>query len=241
VSSPIPLLCLPFAGMGASYYLPWRSVAPAGLDVVPLELSGHGKRFTEALATSVPAAADDLLGQAQPHLSEHTPVVVFGHSLGAVLAYELVRRLEQRATARVAHLFVSGSPGPWMRRARRAADLDDEEFLRRIEEFAGSRHEGFDDPEILELLLPVLRADVVMHEDYQAGMGPRLRTPVTALRGTEDTLVPAQHAAQWADATAGEFELVEIAGGHLYLSDAAETVLKLIADTVWQGSGWAAR
>jgi surfactin synthase thioesterase subunit len=153
--------------------------------------------------------------------------VLFGHSLGAVLAYELVHLLTQR-DVHVERLVVSGSPGPWTQRERRAAGLPDEEFLARVEEFAGFRHEALDHPEMRELILPVLQADCEMHEAYVPSTDEPVPVPICSLRGDVDGLVTAEEARQWQDATTAEFSYAEFPGDHMYLVDQGREVLDVI-------------
>jgi surfactin synthase thioesterase subunit len=152
---------------------------------------------------------------------------LFGHSLGAVLAYELVHLLSARGV-RVERLVVSGSPGPWTQRERRATGLPDEDFLTRVEEFAGFRHEALDHPEMRELILPVLRADCEMHENYVPSTDDPVSVPICSLRGKSDGLVSAEEALEWQKATTAEFSHAEFPGDHMYLVDRAREVLDVI-------------
>jgi surfactin synthase thioesterase subunit len=164
-------------------------------------------------------------------------VAIFGHSLGAVLAFELARRLEKSAELSVRHLFVSGSPGPWSRREDRASGMSDTAFLARVREFAGYDHPALVDEELRELILPTLRADVEMHETYRAVDGARVSAPVTALLGVDDSLVSTEEAGDWARATTSAFHLSHLPGGHMYLTEQPAAVLQLIADTLTASVG----
>ncbi|MFI0820608.1 thioesterase II family protein [Streptomyces sp. NPDC021098] len=225
-SSDLPLICLPFAGSGAGFYRSWNSVPP-GLRVVPLQLPGREEMFLEEPFTDVSKAASALAPQVRQLVGDQAPFALFGHSLGAVLAYELARELCGRSGLR--HLYVSGSPGPESRRAQRATGLDDKEFLARVGEFAGYRHAAFDDPGLRELLLPLLRADVAMHENYVSDAGAPLPLPVTSLRGADDRLVSQAQAEEWRTTTEAAFTYRELPGGHMYLVDSPELLLTTVA------------
>ncbi|MFJ4283639.1 thioesterase II family protein [Streptomyces massasporeus] len=212
------LLCLPFAGGGAGFYRAWKDLPDHAPRIVPLQLPGREEQFVEEPFRDVADAADALARTAAEQ-AEGGPVALFGHSLGAVLAFELARRLERHPAVRLSHLFVSGSPGPWTGRTHRATGLDDDEFLDRVQEFAGYEHDALADPDMRELLLPVLRADVEMHENYKPDTHEPLRTPVTSLRGADDGLVSRAQAGEWRQATSGAFRLAELPGGHMYLTD----------------------
>ncbi|NBM14292.1 thioesterase II family protein [Streptomyces sp. GC420] len=221
------LLCVPFAGAGPSFFHPWRELSAGRWRVVPVELPGRERRILETPYRNVVEAAKNEVDAVAAALGEGTRTVLFGHSLGAVLAYELAHLLSTR-DVRVERLVVSGSPGPWTQRERRATGLEDDEFLARVEEFAGFRHEALDHPEMRELILPVLQADCEMHENYVPSVDEPLSVPICSIRGSSDGLVSAEQAREWRRATTGEFSCAELPGDHMYLVDQAREVLDLI-------------
>lgn len=222
------LVCFPYAGAGAGFFRPWRD-HDAPVEILAVQLPGREKRFTEDPYRDVHDAVDGLSGDVLDLLAGRSPIVLFGHSLGAVLAYEMAHRLEAEGGSAVSHLVVSGAPGPGDVRPNRATGLPDDEFLARVLEFSGYSHPALADPAMRELLLPCLRADVEMHENYRppAGREP-LCMPVTAVRGADDSLVSHAELKEWADVTTGEFRVAELPGGHMYLVDAAAEVLALV-------------
>lgn len=224
----LPLLCLPYAGAGASFYRPWRKLGVAGVEVIPVQLPGHEGRIVDPPYTDVHEAADGLLLEVLAALPDASDgIALFGHSLGAVVAYELARRLAQ-AGAPVRRLFVSGSPGPGAERRQRAGDLDEAGFCAQVEALAGYRHPAFDDPEMRELLLPILRTDVLMHENYRPRPGEPVAVPITAIHAVDDHLVTRAQTAQWRAATSADFVQVEVPGGHMYLTTDGRSVLELV-------------
>jgi len=231
-SVKIALVCLPFAGAGASFFHPWSEHAGDRLDIVPLQLPGRERRIDAEPYRDAQVAADELLADLPRQLGDRTDVVLFGHSLGAVLAYELAHRVAAHPDLVLRHLFVSGSPDPHTQRPRRATGLGDDEFLARVSEFAGFSHEALEDEEMRELILPTLRADVEMHENYRPSTDDRLPAPLTSLRGSEDTLVTAAECARWSESAGAGFEYVELPGGHMYLTESAPDLLKLIDSSV---------
>jgi surfactin synthase thioesterase subunit len=159
-------------------------------------------------------------------------VALFGHSLGAVLAYELAHHVCRMPHVELVRLFASGSPPPHVPRSGRASGLPDDEFVTRVREFAGYSDEALDDPEMRELILPTLRADVQMHENYAPSTDEPLPVPVTSVRGSEDELVSFDDAAGWAKVTSKDFDLAELPGGHMYLAEVAEPLLRMIGSAV---------
>ncbi|MGW6256055.1 thioesterase II family protein [Streptomyces sp. NPDC055085] len=221
------LLCVPFAGAGPSFFHPWRELSAGRWRVTSVELPGRERRILDTPYRNVVEAAKGSIDDIVADLGEGTSTVLFGHSLGAVLAYELAHLLTDRGV-HVERLVVSGSPGPWTQRERRATGLPDEEFLARVEEFAGFRHEALDHPEMRELILPVLQADCEMHENYVPSTDTPLAVPVCSLRGAWDGLVTAAEARQWQDATTAGFTYAEFPGDHMYLVDHGRDILDTI-------------
>ncbi|MGC0335303.1 thioesterase II family protein [Streptomyces sp. SLBN-8D4] len=223
------LVCLPYAGAGASFYRPWAALAGGALEIVALQLPGRERLIDEEPYRDAHRAVDGLLAQLRDRLGgEGGRVALFGHSLGAVLAYELAHRLVAEPGVEVAHLFVSGAPEPDHSRARRATGLSDEDFLARVGELAGYSHPALDDPEMRELLLPTLRADVEMHESYVRSTRLPLDVPLTVVRGEEDDLVGFEAAASWSKVSSRDFDHVEVPGGHMYLTEAAPELVRVI-------------
>ncbi|MFB7306122.1 thioesterase II family protein [Streptomyces sp. NPDC056192] len=230
------LICLPFAGAGASFFTPWQGQAPAGLTILPVQLPGREKRFAEPAYTSAAEAVDDAYAQVTAALGgSGRRVAVFGHSMGAVLAYELAHRLEREPGIRLEALFVSGSPGPWTARTDRAGGLPEDEFVARVKIFAGYAHPALENPEMRELLLPSLRADVQLHESYRPASERLLTVRVVSVRGRTDALVGAAGAAEWGRATSGKLTVAELDGGHMYLADRPGALLELIATELGEG------
>ncbi len=230
------LICLPYAGAGASFYRPWAALAGGSLEIVALQLPGRERLIDEEPYRNVHQAVDGLLTQLRDRLGNSGDgggrLALFGHSLGAVLAYELAHRLVDEPGAELVHLFVSGSPEPSRGRERRATGLSDEDFLARVGDFAGYHHAALDDPEMREMILPALRADVEMHENYVPGTDLPLNVPLTVIRGEDDELVGYDDVESWSKVAGHDFEHVEVPGGHMYLTDTAATLVRLIVSTV---------
>jgi surfactin synthase thioesterase subunit len=231
--NPIPLVCLPFAGAGASFFYPWNAMTKEEIEITAIQLPGREWRIHEDPYRNAAEAADELF----PEIAEELgggPVMFFGHSLGAVLAYELAHRFSTSPVFDVTHLIVSGSPGPWTRRTRRATGLPEAEFLERVREFAQYNAETMENLEVRELVLPILRADVEMHEDYLPSREDPLAAPITSLRGRDDELVSAERACEWTKATSREFEFTELPGSHMYLVEDADGILSLAGELASQ-------
>ncbi|MCX5194628.1 alpha/beta fold hydrolase [Streptomyces sp. NBC_00249] len=224
----IPVLCFPFAGAGASAFRRCQEYGSDTVLITPVQLPGREERFGEPLYTDVVSAVDDLLPTVLEQIAGSPVVALFGHSLGAVMAYEMAHRLNSLGRPQVLKLFVSGSPGPWTQRETRATGLTDEAFLQQVKEFAGYTHPALENPDLREWLLPPLRADVEMHENYRAPSDKPLDIPVVSIRGESDELVSAAQAAEWEAATTGGCRQVELPGGHMYVVDSPADLVRLI-------------
>ncbi|MEU7474461.1 alpha/beta fold hydrolase [Lentzea sp. NPDC042327] len=230
--SSIPLVCLPFAGSGSAFFRQWRAVAPAGLEIVPVRLPGRERLVRQEPYRDVHVAARGVLPDVLADVGGGGPVALFGHSLGAVLAYELAHLLADTTPAEVVSLVVSGSPGPWTQRTRRATGLPDDEFADRVAELAGHRDDALGNPDVRRMVLPTLRADVEMHEDYRPSTDVPLAAPITAVRGEHDALVSAELASEWEKATSRGFTLRELPGEHMYLLTSADRVLRVVEESL---------
>ncbi len=240
LSTATALICLPFAGAGAGFFRKWRSLAPEGLTLLPVQLPGREERYFETPHTDVATAMDQALPWVIDRLNELGEaagrVALYGHSLGAELSFELARRLVH-AGRPVSRLLVSGAPGPRDRQIERVSHLDDDAFLAGLRRVAGYRHPAMDHPEMLQVMMPFLRADNTMHEDYRSAHTALLDVPITSLRGRDDHLVGAAEAARWAGETTAGFRSVEVDGGHMYLTETehAATLLRVVADELEGG------
>ncbi|MCG6495249.1 thioesterase II family protein [Kitasatospora sp. A2-31] len=226
------LVCLPFAGGGAGFYRAWKDLPAGSPSIVPVQLPGREELFIDPPYADAVEAGTLLAPKVAELVREYDEFALFGHSLGAVLAYEVARNLDEAGDGRLTHLFVSGSPGPWDGRDDRATGLADDEFVARVEEFAGYKHEALADPDMREILLPLLRADVEMHENYKPLSDRPIRIPVTSLRGADDALVSREHAREWRSVTSAGFHYLEVPGQHMYLVDSPDTVLDAVIRTL---------
>ena len=152
--------------------------------------------------------------------------------MGAILAYELAKQIMATTKIEIILLVVSGSPGPLSKRLVRATELGDQAFLNRIEEFAGYKHDALKNPDMCELLMPLLRADVEMHENYNHINFQALPVVTMAVRGNSDALVSSEQIAQWQCATTKTLQKTECLGGHMYLTENPEKLLRVIEEKI---------
>lgn len=227
----VRLFCLPYAGGSAAAYRAWPELAPDSVHVYPLELPGRGGRWGETavsrLALLVEMLADALAG----HLDR--PYALFGHSMGGLLAFELARTLRDRGLPQPAHLFVSGVAAPDLPRTRQPVHAaSDTDVLEELRFLGGTPTEVLNDPALMELVLPTLRADFSMLETYRYQARPPLAIPMTVLGGDADHLVASEELHRWQRQTGAASRLVVLPGDHFFLHPAAPDVMTVIADAL---------
>ncbi|MBK4217867.1 thioesterase [Paracoccus caeni] len=215
-SARLRLICCPPAGSGASFYRRWADLIPASIELLIVQYPGREDRAGDPFSRDLGALADDIASAASP-LSD-LPLAVFGHSMGAAIAHEVTRRLEAAGRS-VEHLLVSGRPPPHRQRGKTIHQRDDQGVLDEIARLGGTPDAVLSHAELRDLLVPRIRADFQLIETYSADPAPRLRCPVSAFIGQDDTEVSEDEARCWADVTTGAFRLNSYPGGHFYLMD----------------------
>jgi len=216
------LLCFPHAGASAMVYQRWRRQVPDGLVIKPMELPGRGSRMQEPPVTDWDVLINGLAADIVPVVGR--PFALFGHSFGALVAYELAHRLRELGLPPKV-LIVSGTHAPGCRDHRRIADWDSDDGLRaELQRLNGTDAAVFADEELMALTLPVLRADFRLCGQYVRRDRPPLALPLHVLAGTGDETTPATLAA-WRQESTGEFTLDYFDGGHFFIQDQQEAVL----------------
>jgi medium-chain acyl-[acyl-carrier-protein] hydrolase len=225
----IRLFCFGYAGAGAYAFATWQQQLPGFLHVHAVQLPGRENRMAEPLLCD----PDAIVAQVAPVIARYhdLPFALFGHSVGAVTAFEVTRWLRRHDRCLPSVLFVSG---------RRAADrpmrggplhhLPDGEFLDAVGRFGGTPPGVLDDPDLAELFLPVLRADITAAEIYECRPEPPLECPIVALHGVADATVDADDVAAWQRHTVAGFRQHTFPGDHFFIRQDEAAVLKAVVD-----------
>jgi medium-chain acyl-[acyl-carrier-protein] hydrolase len=228
-AAPWRLWCLPFAGGGASAWNPWSARLAGIAEIAALRPPGRESRLREAPSTRWRPLVEHLLAEMTPHLGRRYALA--GHSLGAMLAFELARLARDRGLPAPAALIVSGARAPGT--PRREPDLHalpDAEFIEELDR----RYQGIppglrSEPELLALLLPVMRADLTIFETYAHAAGAPLALPILAMSGVSDPHVSREEALAWGRQTTGKFEAEFFPGGHFFVQSELGAVTARVA------------
>lgn len=211
--SQIRLLCLPHAGAGASGYRTWGRGLPPTIGVCPVQLPGRENRIGERPYYEVAPLAQDLASVVAKLVEP--PYALFGHSLGALVAFELAQELRKIGAPEPVHLFVSGRQAP-----QTAAylsewhDLDLPDLTAELAQLGGTPREVLDNPELLAMIVPLLRADFAVNEKYRPTERSPLDLPITAFGATADPRAALPTVEAWRVQTSREFVLHKLPGGH---------------------------
>ena len=217
--------CLPFAGASYYSYRPLFKSLENTIPVKYLELPGRGNRVDESLCINYHKMLDDLYDQIAPKVTE--PFVLFGHSMGAQLAYDITCLLEIRAGLRPDKLVVSGRGAPHSVEMKRRHDLPMNEFKQELKQLGGVPKEIIEDQEFFSFFERILRADFQAIEDYVYTGHNVLNVPILALLGDNEETTENQ-SRSWSQYTNNLFHLEIYKGGHFFLFDHVEEILKLI-------------
>lgn len=227
------LVCLPHAGGAASYFFPVsRELAPR-IEVMAIQYPGRQDRRTEPFIKTVDELADSLAGVLGGVLTKapDLPLALFGHSMGAILGFEVALRL-QRAGRTPTALFVSGRRAPSTHRDERVHLRDDAGLLADVRALSGTDAKIMDDDELVRMALPAIRNDYTAIETYRHLPGLRLGCPIHAMVGDADPKATTDEVRLWADHTSAGFEMTVFPGGHFYLDRHSATVLNTIVETM---------
>ncbi|MBV2355450.1 alpha/beta fold hydrolase [Streptomyces sp. J2-1] len=220
------VVCFPHAGGSASYYLPVaRALAPHA-DVLAVQYPGRQDRYAETPLTRIGALADEVYENLLPWTDR--PLTLFGHSMGALVAFEVARRFGDDPDGPV-RLYVSGRRAPSTYREESHHKLDDAGLVEEIRSLGGTDTSALENPELMALALPALRADYEAVDTYSCPPDATVPCPVTALVGHMDARATLPEVQVWRQHTTAAFDLKTYPGGHFYLTDHFPEITALLA------------
>lgn len=224
----VRLFCFPFSGAGASIFHKWRDILPPVIELFPVQLPGRENRLSEPLITDMDTLVRDSAEVIRPYLDK--PFAFFGHSMGALLSFELARYLQRHFKLMPVHLFMSGHSAPQVSYYESPIhDLPDAEFTKKINEMNGTPPEIWEHPELKQLLIPILRADFTICETYNYKAGEPLPCSITTLAGLADPYLDRADLEAWQSQTTKQFAVRMFPGDHFYLNEQRPLLLRILA------------
>jgi surfactin synthase thioesterase subunit len=224
--SAVRLVCLPYAGGSASFFFPVSKALTPAVEVLAVQYPGRQSRRQEPGIENIPDFADQIFAVLR-HLDDK-PLAFFGHSMGAVLAYEVALRMRQAQLPSPVRLFASGRRAPSRYRDERVHQGSDDDVVAELLTLSGTSKAMLTDPEILAMILPAIRSDYRAIESYRHDPDQRLDCPVTVLTGDSDPRVSIEEARAWEEHTTGPTDLEILPGGHFFLADQSARVIDLV-------------
>jgi medium-chain acyl-[acyl-carrier-protein] hydrolase len=219
VRKPVPgaavrLFCFPFAGGGASTFRDWPERLPGEMEVCAVQYPGRENRISEPPIDNLHVMVNTLFHLLLPRLD--IPYAFFGHSLGARIAFETAKKLSKERGCHPDCLFVSGSRAPHIRAKLQLYQMEDSEFINSLRRYAGTPEAVLQDSELMNIFLPMLRADFVLDEKFDSDPGERVEFPIYAFAGDNDEIAPLHEVEAWRRFTNGHFEMKVFKGDHFF-------------------------
>jgi surfactin synthase thioesterase subunit len=229
--APLRLLCFPHAGGSASFYQPLAAALGGSAQVLAVQYPGRQDRRNEPSLVRIGELAESVVDALTPWSAwSDRPLAFFGHSMGAVIAYEVARIMEQQTDATLLGLVASGRRAPSVHVEENLHRQSDAGLLTELRQMSGTAASLLHDEEVVRMILPPLRADYEAIETYRHQPGHELRSPLAALIGKEDGKAPLEHVREWESHTSGHFELHQFPGGHFYLNEQWDAIADTLRD-----------
>jgi medium-chain acyl-[acyl-carrier-protein] hydrolase len=234
--SRLRLFCFPYAGGGASIFRAWSHSLPETVEVCPVELPGRGTRLMEPPFTEFSSLSVTTTNALYPYLDQ--PFALFGHSVGALIAFEVARRLRREHSLSPVYVFVSGCRGPQLPVPKPyISTLPEDNLLEELRRLNGTPKEVLEQAELMQLMIPILRADFAVDESYTYLPDSPLDCPISAFGGLQDPIVRREELAAWAEQTQASFTLRMLPGDHFFLNTMQSLLLALLAHELQQIAG----
>ena len=230
-TSRFRLFCFPYAGGASAIFRPWSRQIHSHVEIVPALLPGRELRLREAACTRLEPLIESLAREIVPYLDR--PFAFFGHSMGALISFELARRLRWERRIEPDHLFISGRRAPQLpERDPEIHDLPEAEFLVELKQLQGTPAELLEHVELMQLLLPLLRADFSVCSTYTYFPSTPLKCPITVLGGLQDETVSRAQLEPWREQTAGACRVQMLEGDHFFINQQQAAILSIVMETL---------
>lgn len=225
------LFLFPFAGGMAQYYLQWKRFISPDINFIPVELPGRGKLSSRPLISSftemVTFCTEHILGT-----SKTGSIVLYGHSLGSILAYDVAKRLETKHYKVPRAIFLSGHNPPHVEKEEKVSQLNDQDFVNKLRQYGGISEEVVNNGELLEYVLPIIRSDIKALENRRAAPLYPLSAKLFYFESSEDSEISSEHTALWSKYTRAGFKNFNFPGDHFFINDHYKKIVEIINETV---------
>jgi medium-chain acyl-[acyl-carrier-protein] hydrolase len=230
------LVLFPYGGGTASMYREWNNKLPSSIEAHAVELPGHGNRLNEPLFRRVKPLVQSLAEALKSYWEGS--YVLFGHSMGAIISFELTHLLRREHKPGPAHLFLSGRPCPHLTRKEPPTyDLPEPEFIEELRRLQGTPKAVLEHPELMSVFNPILRADLEICQTYEYEPRPPLDCPITVFGGLQDVDVSREQLEGWRDYTTSYCAVRMFPGNHFFLHNSAPVLLRMIVQDLKNMSG----
>ena len=224
-AAPLRLFCFPYAGGSTLIYRTWANSLPVTVEVCAVEIPGRGRRLREKAHENLLALVADACTALRPYMNK--PFAFFGHSMGALISFELARQLRREGGPLPAHVFVSGRRAPQLPDNPPTYNLPDPEFIAELRRLNGTPREVLEHPDLLQLMLPMLRADFSVCQTYRFTPEPPLKCGFSAYGGVDDVDIRREQLEAWSEHTSSAFAVHMFPGDHFFLHSAADSLKTL--------------
>lgn len=229
--SKVRIFCIPYAGGSASIYNKWKKYVGSDFELIPIELSGRGSRFNERLYTTINDIVNDIYNNIKS-LIDDGMYMIFGHSMGALITYELICKIIEEGDNQPIHAFFSGKVAPHIKGDNNNYHKQsDDKLIEEVFSLGGTPQELLAQRDLLEMFLPIIRADYQAVETYEYnGEKQRFDFPITVFNGVNDKLTK-NNIEEWSIYTTKEFKIYNFNGGHFFINDNIKEICKIIEES----------
>ncbi len=223
-SAKFRLFCLPYAGGDSSIYTPWVNQIPDFIELLPIQLPGRSIRIQEPAISSMTELVDQIYLSMLPLLDK--PYMLLGHSLGGRVGFELLHKINKTNAPPPKHFIASGSKAPHLPRTNNITyNLPDEEFIEELRKLNGTPSEVINNRELMEFLLPMLKADFCISDNHVTKQKTLLDCSISVFHGEEDTLVSESDARAWQKHFSKPINFQVFSGGHFFINENSDDLL----------------
>ena len=223
------LFLFPYAGGSSLIFRRWQEALPANIEICSVELPGRGRRLREPAFATMPPLVEAIAQAIYPYLDK--PFTFFGHSMGAIISYELSRYLRRRHQKVPVKLFISGRRAPQIPDEDQSTyNLPEPEFIEELRRLNGTPKAILEHPELMHLIMPQLRADFAVCQTYVYTSEAPLECPISVFGGLDDHPVTRTNLEAWREQTTASFSLRMFPGDHFFLQTAEQTLLRILAE-----------